>query len=156
MTFPYHRSVAPMVWALFGLAVLEMLAVHLLVSLKWPALAWPLTILTFLSLVWLVGWIRSFARLPHRLDGDVLVLHMGSLRRIELRLDQIAGILRDWPAGTLGAPDVRKLVPVAYPNRIIEVAEGALAGKRRRFAIRLDDPSPFDAAMTQHGIAVSG
>ncbi|MBS0255243.1 MAG: hypothetical protein JSS36_08570 [Proteobacteria bacterium] len=145
----------PMLWAFFGIAVAEMLAVHLFVVLKWPWLAWPLTWLTALSLVWLVGWIRSWARLPHELADGQLHLHMGSLRSIAVPIAQVARVVRQVDAARLAQPGTRKLVPLAYPNRIVELAE-PLPGRRRTraLAIRLDDPAAFDAALAGQGIAI--
>lgn len=153
--FANHRGVVPLLWAFFGLAVCEMLAVHLFVALKWPWLAWPLTLITGISLVWLVGWIRSWARLPHELVDSELRLHMGSLCCVTVPLVQIARVVRHVDAEALAQPGTRKLVMVAYPNRIVAL-NGALPDRRATtaLAIRLDDPSAFDAALAVHGIAI--
>lgn len=155
-TFANHRGVVPMLWALSSLACMEMLATHLLVSLKWPAAAWPLTALTALSIVWLVRWIRSWPRLPHELRGDLLTLHMGSLRHYAVPIGQIAGVRSAISNDVLKVPGMANLVPIAFPNRIVDLTE-PLAGRRavRHIAIRLDEPAAFDRAMAGRGIAVS-
>jgi hypothetical protein len=144
-----------MLWVFFGLACTELLVVHLVLVLRWPRAAWPLSGLTLLSILWLVGWIRSWPRLPHRLQDGVLRLHFGSLRHIDVPLGQIARA-RGVADGDLRAPDVLNLVPIAHPNRILDLAE-PLAGSKpiRHIAIRLDDVAGFDAALGDAGIAVA-
>lgn len=155
-TFANHRGVVALLWVFFGLASLEMLAMHLFVSLKWPAAAWPLTGATLLSIVWLVRWIRSWPRLPHELRGGVLTLHMGSLRHYAVPVATIAGVRTTVSNAVLKAPGTVNLVPIAYPNRIVDLTE-PLPGRRAvsHIAVRLDDPAAFDVAMTGLGIAVA-
>ncbi len=155
LTFANHRGVVPMLWAFFGLAVGEMLAVHLFLVLKWPMLAWPLTMLSALTLVWLVGWIRSWKRLPHRLADGMLVLHMGSLRRVAVPIARIARIVGQVDNAALSREGTRKLVVLAYPNRIVELTE-PLSDRRQTcaLAIRLDDPAAFDRGMADAGVTI--
>lgn len=147
-TFANHRGVVPMLWVFAGLAVLEMLAVHLFVALKWPAIGWPLTILSGLSIIWLVGWIRSWSRLPHELLPDRLRLHMGSLRSIDVPLAQIAAIEAAPSLDRIREVRARKLVPLAHPNRLILLSV-PLPDRRgtRAIAILVDDPASFDQAL---------
>ena len=154
-TFANHHGVVPMLWVFAALALIELLAVHLVVSLKWPAVAWPLSAATALSVTWLVGWILSWRRLPHALHGDRLSLHEGSLRRVELPLAAIEAVHADLAGDLLKRRDTLNLVPIAYPNRIVELHE-PLPGRRRTrcVAIRVDDPQSFDEAMRNAGIAV--
>ena len=154
-TFANHRGVVPMLWVFAGLALIELLAVHLVVSLRWPVAAWPLSAVTALSVVWLVRWIVSWRRLPHALHADRLLLNKGSLRRVELPLAEIAAVHADLTGDLLKRRDSLNLVPIAYPNRIVELRE-PLSGRRRarRVAIRVDDPQSFDEAMRNAGIAV--
>lgn len=149
-TFDNHRGVVPLLWVFFALAICELLAVHLFVALKWPWIGWPLTILSLLSIVWLIGWIRSWARLPHRLEENLVVLNMGSLRQMNVPLNLIERVRATPPLQELKAMKARNLVPIAHPNRIIELCEPV--GGRRVIAIRLDDPVAFDAAMRSQGI----
>lgn len=146
--FANHRTVVPMLWAFFGLAVLEFCAVHLLVTLKWPSVGWPLTIVSGASIIWLVGWIRSWPRLPHRLEGSNLVLNLGSLRSVSVPLDRIV----DWgPASSLEEirqSGTRRFTVLAAPNRFVKVDSDVRGiGKARAIAFNVDDPSRFDAAM---------
>ena len=151
--FENHRGVTPMLWVFTSIACMELLGVHLFLTLTWPWLAWPMSVLTGTSIIWLVSWIRSWKRLPHRLADGVLTLHMGSLRRVSVPLGQIASIDCSVNDALLKQPGVLRLVPIAYPNRIITLTT-PLDDRRKtsRIAIRLDDPAAFDATMVALGI----
>lgn len=147
-TFANHRGVVPMLWAFFGLATLEFIVVHLFVALKWPWIGWPLSIASALTIVWLVGWIRSWPRLPHVLEGDRLVLHMGSLRSIEIPLDQIDHVEVEPSLARIQELKARKLVVLAHPNRLLVLSRPLPdRSKASAVAIRLDEPAAFDTAL---------
>ena len=147
--FANHRGVQPLLWAMAGLALLELAVVHLFLALKWPRLAWPVSLVTLAGVVWLVRWIVSWKHCPHELDGAALRLRMGSLRTIVVPICAIASVEPVTAAATARAPGVRNLVPMALPNRLIRLHE-PLPGKRRTTALafRLDDPAAFDAALS--------
>lgn len=148
-TFDYHRSVAPMMWAFVGLATIEGLAVHLLLSLRWPWMAWPLSLLSVSVVAWLVVLIRSFERLPHALSHDVLTLRAGRLRSLRVQRSDIAGVRDHWDVGEHTEADTANLAFIAYPKRIIDL-KTPMIGRRgliRRIAIALDDPAAFDTAL---------
>ncbi len=154
--FSGHRGITPMLWAFAALATIELLVVHLLVSLKWPALAWVLSVLTLLSIAWLIRFITSFKRCPHVLDADKLRLRMGSLRTLDVRLADVVGVHSHWPSGAEKSPETANLVPIAFPNRLIGL-HPPLAGRRgpiSSVAIRVDDPNGFDAALAARGVKV--
>lgn len=156
-TFSGHRGIAPMLWVFASLAAIELIVVHLFVSLKWPAAAWALTLVTLLSLVWLVRFITSFKRCPHGVDGDRLSLRMGSLRTITVPLGHVAAIRSQWPSGAEKAPGSVNFVPIAYPNRLVDL-DPPVAGRRGSLstvAIRLDDPARFDAALASRGVNIA-
>lgn len=150
MTFANHRGVVPMLWAMVTLAGCELVGVHLLLSVWSHRAAWVLSVLTLFSMVWLVRWVTSWKRLPHELHADRLRLHMGSLRHVDVPLDGIAGLRADVSADLLKAPGTRNLVPIAHPNRVIEL-RAPMADRRgtRRIAVRFDDATAFDAALRE-------
>lgn len=154
-SFPYHRAVAPLVWVLFSLSLIELFAVHFFVALRWPLVGWPLTAVSALAAVWMVFWIRSFRRLPHELSSDGLTLRLGSTKRFDIPVDQIDGIVQGWESGALKAKDAINLAAIAYPNRCVVLREPVGRGKRR-FFVRLDEPHAFDVvAMAEVGVTVS-
>jgi hypothetical protein len=147
--FEYHRSVAPMMWALVCLATIEGLAVHLLLSLRWPWLAWPLSLVSAGAVGWMVVLIRSFERLPHTLSRDMLTLRAGRLRSVVVQRSDIAGISDQWEPGAHRESDTLNLALIAHPKRIVDLKTPRI-GKRglvRRIAIALDDPAAFDTAL---------
>ncbi|MBB4859093.1 hypothetical protein HNO88_002419 [Novosphingobium chloroacetimidivorans] len=146
--FANHRGVVPMLWAMVMLAGCELVGVHLLLSLWSHRAAWAMSVLTLLSMVWLIRWVTSWKRLPHELLSDHLRLHMGSVRSIDIPLDMIADVRADVSAELLKAPGTRNLVPMAHPNRLIEL-RAPMADRRgtRRIAVRFDDAASFDAAL---------
>ncbi|RST30935.1 hypothetical protein HMF7854_08885 [Sphingomonas ginkgonis] len=148
--FYYHRSVAPTLWVLFALAATEMLAVHLFIVAKWPRVSWPLLLLTLAGLVWLVVAIRSMPCMPHRIDGDRLLLFAGRLKRVEVPLADICEVRSSF-TGEEVREGTRNLALAAYPNRLIE---RRTPGRRSRIGVRLDNPSTFDAALRMRGVDV--
>lgn len=149
MTFAYHRTLSPPMWVFVGLASIELLAVHLFVSLKWPWLAWPLSLLTLLSILWFVRTIRSFRQRPHRLTDDELQLHLGSMRSLALPRSAIAGVRGVRDGTEVKASDTADFHLISYPNRIVDLRQPVRNGRREtaRIALALDDPAAFDLAL---------
>ena len=145
-TFANYRGVVPMLWVFCALAATELVVVHIFVALKWPMIAWPLTAISAASIMWVVAWIISWKRLPHRLDGGILTLHMGRLRKVEIPVVDIRTVT-PVDSARLKAPDTRNLVPLAYPNRLIELGRPLGPRRWKRIAVRVDDPEAFDAAI---------
>lgn len=149
-TFAYHRAVAPMLWVLVGLASIELLVVHLLLAHWSRTAAVILSALTFGSIVWLVGVIRSFRRLPVLLTADALVMRAGTLKGVTLPLNDIAGLRQQWGAAAMKRRNVLNLALIAYPNVVIDL-RAPRVGRRAITAVahRLDDPVAFTAALTR-------
>lgn len=143
-----------MMWAFCSLAVIELVVVHVLVALRWPAIGWPLTVLSAASIVWLVFWIGSFRRLPHELTGGTLILRLGSLKSVRIALADIQRITASWEPGATGASDAVNLAAIAHPNRLLELSR-PMPKKRDRVFVRFDDPAAFDEAMRQRDIPVA-
>lgn len=154
--FDQHRGIAPLLWVFASLALLELLVVHLVMASRWPSLAWPMTWFTGASVVWLLAWIRSFKQRPHELDDNRLRLHFGSLRSIDLPLRSIRSIRTSWDGADLKRPGTINFVPVAYPNRMVEIEPPIMMRKRSvsLVAFRVDDPTAFDLAIAERGIAI--
>ncbi|MBB4155238.1 hypothetical protein GGQ80_003156 [Sphingomonas jinjuensis] len=146
--FSYHRAVAPMLWVLVLLGCGELVVVHLLLALWHPMVALVVSLLTLPALVWLVLGIRVMKRRPVLIDGGRLVMRVGTIRSVEVPLDQIAGLREAWTAADLKRRQVLNLALVAYPNVVVDLA-GPLSGKRGIVAIahRLDEPVAFAAAI---------
>jgi hypothetical protein len=99
------------------------------------------------GLVWLVGLYASLRARPHRIDGGVLTLHRGVLRRLEVPLAEIASIAPlpvfsdDWKkrAYTRGA---LRLDVAGPPILEIRLRAGT------RVLVAIDEPASFVAALT--------
>ncbi len=152
-SFPYHRGVAPMMWVLFALSIIELFATHFFVTMKWPHVGWPLTILSGAGVVWIFVWIRSFRRLPHVLDDGSLLLRLGNLRRVSIDITNIERIRRGWEAGAAEQRGAINLAGIAYPNRCIELNEPVRKGAQRVFVL-VDNPDEFDVAMSGAGVVI--
>lgn len=149
--FAYHRSLAPMLWALVGISIVEMAVVHALIALWKPAIGLVLSGASLVGIVWLVRLIRSFRRLPVLVGENLVVMRAGTLRRIDVPADAIAGLRANWTAATIRDPAMLRLSLLAYPNVVIDLAEPIVVGRRaiRAIAHRLDDPGAFSAAIAQ-------
>ncbi len=136
-----------MMWVMFALSLLELIAVHFFVAIKWPYVGWPLTIISAIGAIGILVWIRSFRKKPHRLADGQLTLNFGSLKSVTLDLANIARIKRGWEQGALEKKGHINLAGIAFPNRCIELVEPLEKGKTRVF-VRLDDPGAFDDALS--------
>lgn len=150
MDFPYHRGLAPMMWMFVLLAAAELAIVHFLVSLWSVPAALILSVLTLASIVWMIALIRSFRRLPVRIEGDRLVLRAGFMIRVETSLGNVAGIRAHWDGAALKVPDLLNIAMLAYPNIIVDFVQ-PVPHRRKLFhavAHRLDDPASFIRALS--------
>lgn len=155
-TFSYHRTVAPMLWAFVALATIEMLVVHLFITLRWPAVGWPLLLASATSVLWMVHWIRSMSRYPHTLTAEALQVRTGSLRLLKVPLASIDRLMSRWPSGDHKGAGAINTVPLAHPNRMLRLNKPIKTrkGMCQRIALRVDDPIRFDEVMAKHGIVV--
>lgn len=131
--FSYHRAVAPMLWVLLGLMVVETSVVHLLVALWSPRAALVLSLLSLATIAWFI------------LLHPILPRPSGADR------PGCAGLARGQtaqPYHPLAAS--RGAALIAHPNIVIALDPPAKAGRRtiRYLAHRLDDPAAFIAAFS--------
>ncbi|WP_245739146.1 hypothetical protein [Sphingomonas rubra] len=152
-TFGYRRGIAPMLWVLVALCVVELVVVHLLLAIWVPRAALLVSILTLVGMGWLIRMILSFDGRPVRIEGDCLVLQVGTLRRVTVPLAAVAGVrLRGWSGEEVKRRSTLNLALVAWPNVAVDLA-APLPGRRGIVTIvhRLDDPHGFAAALRRLG-----
>ena len=151
MTFAYHRSLAPMMWVLLVLVLLEGAVVHLLVALWSPVAALILSLASLGAVFWLVAIIHSFRARPVRIADGRLYWPAGRLRAVEVELSQIAGLRGAWDAALLKERRCFNAALIAYPNIVIELAAPVVMGRRQieRLAHKLDDRDAFVAALSR-------
>ena len=135
--FFYHRAVAPMLWVLLSLMLIETMVVHLLVAL-WNA--WAALILSIMSLA-LVGWFILFLR---------------SLK-LTIPWPQVVGVRAEWTLAELRAAGLFNGGLIAHPNIVVELDPPVQTRRRsiRFLAHRLDEPSDFVAAFSAWNVAAS-
>jgi len=152
--FAYHKSIAPMMWVFVAIAATELAVVHLLVAMWWPWVAFALSAISFGSILWLVGVIRSFARLPVQIADGQLLMRVGTLKQASTPLGNIVGLAPHWDAAMLKQRDVINLALIAYPNVVVLLRAPVTASRGRmvtKIAHRLDDPHAFAAALEALG-----
>jgi len=155
--FAYHRSLAPMMWVLAGLILIEGAVLHLLVALWSPPVALLLSLLSLLALIWLVMLIRSFRTRPVEIGEGRLVWRCGTLRSVTVPLASIAGLRPEWDGPLIKDRATLNLALIAWPNIVLDLAEPVTLGRRRiaRLAHKLDDRDAFVAALSRLGYGVT-
>lgn len=153
IAFSYHRGIAPMIWVLLGLSAIEMMVVHGLIALWWPALGLVLIAVSLSGMVWLVLLLRSLPRRPVLVGEGRVLMRVGTLHEIVVPADAIAGFRADWTADSLKDRRIARLSLLAYPNVVLELNRPLRVGRREVAAVahRLDDPEGFVA--TVHRLA---
>jgi hypothetical protein len=148
--FAYHRSVAPMLWVLASLMVIEAGVLHFLIALWKPWIAAVLSIASLAMLVWLILFIRSFRRRPVELTDAGLIWRVGFLRPVAVPVASIAGLREAWDDALVRDRATLNLALLAWPNVVIDLTEPIMLGKRRivRLAHKLDDRDAFVFALT--------
>lgn len=151
MEFAYHRSLAPMIGVLLGIAIVEMLVVHLVVVawLGWWA-ALVAGVIDASLVIALIGLIRSFRRLPVTLVDGVLTMRAGALKTVTIPVAHIAGLRTSWDAAALKQRGVLNLALASWPSVVVDL-DPPIALRRGRqlhaVAHKLDEPVAFHAAI---------
>ena len=144
-----------MLWVLVAIASIEFVLVHALLAMWKPVVAIVLSSLTLVSIVWLALGVRSFRRLPVTLDGETLVMRAGTLKRIDIPVEHIAGVRDHWDAAFVKRRTTLNLALIAYPNVVVDLAVPHRLGRRSIEAVahRLDHRAAFVAAVERVGAA---
>jgi hypothetical protein len=147
--FSYHRAIAPMLWVLVGLMIIEIAVVHLLLALWSRRAALILSLVSLVLLGWFLSFIRSFKRCPIWIGPMALTWRIGHLRSLTVPLSQVAGLRSDWTLADLEAAGVFNGALVAHPNIVVALDQPVRMGRRtvRCLAHRLDDPAGFTQAL---------
>jgi hypothetical protein len=143
-----------MMWAFVAIAATELAVVHVLVAMWSWRVAFALSAVTFGSILWLVGVIRSFERLPVQIADGQLLMRVGTLKQAKTPLGNLAGLAPHWDAAMLKQRDLINLALIAYPNVVVLLRQPVAASRGRmvsKIAHRLDDPHAFAAALESLG-----
>ena len=150
LLFHYHRGIAPMLWVLVAISIVELAVVHLLLSFWSRTAALLLSALTVLAIVWLVRAIGSMRRLPVCVDGGSLLLRTGRFASIAVPLSNIAGVRTGFVSADVKRRDVLNLALIAWPNILVDLREMQRSRRGRpvsAVAPRVDDPAALSAAL---------
>ncbi len=140
-----------MIGVLLGIAIVEMLVVHLVVVVWlgwWAALV--AGVLDASLVIALIGLIRSFRRLPVTLADGALTMRAGSLRSVTIPVANIAGLRATWDAAAIKQRGVLNLALASWPSVVVDLDPPIeLRRGRKLYAVahKLDDPVAFHAAI---------
>lgn len=143
-----YRVIVPPMWALTGVAAVELVVTHLVLAhwTRWGAVA--LSVLSFAVLSWVVIGIWSMPRLPVLVRNDLLIMRAGLLRVAEVSTSQVIGTRQDPPAVEVKRRNVLNCALLSHPNVLVSLRT-PLPGRCGIIAIahRLDDPAGFATAL---------
>jgi hypothetical protein len=159
-TFTGHRKAGygGMVAGLLLVVIIDLLLIHILVSLWSSAVAWVLTGLGLYTLVWIVGDLQAIRLRPSWMDGDRLCMRLGLRWSVAVPRTAVRGV-RKLGRGEAVTGALKLALPNA-PRVLVELdapatAEGVYGMMRTVNAVELgvDDP---DAFVQQFGPEVDG
>ncbi|WP_018025076.1 hypothetical protein [Corynebacterium ulceribovis] len=110
--FSSHSPLKPVVYAIGGLTVVEMIAVHLLLAEHWSK--WVVLVVSLYGLVMLVGFYRALGRHPHLVSEEVITLRGGYRTTISIPRSALASVAECSPGegGALKVADGAARMPV--------------------------------------------
>ncbi|GAA3724152.1 hypothetical protein GCM10022268_35370 [Sphingomonas cynarae] len=148
--FAYHRHLQPMMIALLVLSLIEAGVTHLLVAHWSRTAALILFVVSDVSVVYLIGLIKSLRLRPVLLTADGVRIRAGLMIDRFIPYDRIAAIEHQPDSATIKAADTQNAALIAWPNLVLRLTEPMPRPPllRRRppivaIAFRLDDPDEF-------------
>jgi hypothetical protein len=150
----HRKSTDPLVlWLLLGLAVLEIAALHLILRHWSQTLAWALSDLGILGLVFILGTLRAMQLKPALVTATEISLSLGLMRSIRAPIGSVSDITRHASA-VRKAGEVFRTSLIEPPNVLVKFASPVRAetlyGRTRlvtSVAAFLDSPDAFIAAV---------
>jgi hypothetical protein len=161
--FTSHRRSGyfAVVGTLAAVMMMELIAVHIVVSQWSGTVAWVLTALSMYSFLWIVADMQAIRLRPIRLDGEGLEIRVGLRWWVRVGFEDIAGLYRvtsglDRGAVESGAQKEKgylKAVPMGEPRFFVTLRETVEArgiyGIRKRakkIGFTVDEPERFETA----------
>ena len=152
--FSYHRrnAYAAILYAVVGAAVIEMVAVDLIVRASHVKAANVLFIVDVLAAIWLLGFVRAVQLRPIVLTADALLIRNGLAASVDVPLADATIEFGRVRAPAKGTPRYLRAA-MGQPNALITLREPAMVrrayGRARlvdRIGLVLDDPKSFEAS----------
>lgn len=154
--FAYHRHLQPMMIALLVISGIEITVTHLLVAHWSRTAAMVMFVISDVSLLYLIGLIKSLRLSPVLLTPAGVRLRAGLLVDRTIPYAVIAAVTANPDGETVRAPGSWNIALLAWPNMLIRLSEPLPPSSRwrrdpvRAVALRLDEPGPFlDALRAQ-------
>ena len=166
---PGRFAVAPalvpaMLWALVGVAAIEIVPLHLFITRWSTRAAWVVTAIGIYSVIWLIGHFRAVTMRRCEVAPDGVTIRVGLRCEAVIAPANVASVtLLDWKAaGALakavyqpGRPQPSNvLVTLRAPARITAVL--GMTKTVESLALRLEDPAGFVAAVEAVAPAEAG
>ena len=154
--FAYHRYLAPMLWVLLTLQMIELSVVHLLVMLWSPTVAWVLLALSVWGVLWIVALFKSLRLRPVLLTDKGVRGRAGLLIDVLVPFDRIAAVRGPSDAAEVKAKTTLNAALLAWPDIVFDLHEpmrvsGPLGRERLvdKVAFKLDDPAAFHEQLSR-------
>jgi hypothetical protein len=143
--FSRHRYELPLLTVFLCLALLELVAVHLLMSLWSVTAAWVLSALTVVGMMQIAALIHGLVRHATEIDDCHVYVRHGRAGRIAVPLDGIERAEDVAYAPEEKGPVVFRASLIASPNVALRLREPIMVGKRAvsMVTLRLDEPAAF-------------
>ena len=151
-SFASGRSELPLLYVFLGLASIELLVVHLLVSLASSTAAWVLSALTALAIIQVMMIVR---RIKHRLtvvSDDGITIRSAKGYELTLPWRQVKAMEAIGMGFEPKGPDVLRASLLSHPNVLVTAHEPftirklGRKGERQKMAFRVDEPDVLLAA----------
>ncbi|HJO64056.1 MAG TPA: hypothetical protein QF469_01830 [Sphingomonas sanguinis] len=149
MGFAYHRHLQPMMIALLLVSCVEIGVTHLLIAHWNRTLALILFAISDVSLLYLIGLIKSLRLAPVLLTETGVRIRAGMLVDRVIPYADIAAVQADPDGETVRAPDSWNVALLAWPNMLLRLDPPSPPRSRwrpgpvRAIAFRLDEPGVF-------------
>ena len=147
--FAYHRHLQPMMIALLVISCIEITVTHLLVAHWSRTAAMVMFVISDVTLLYLIGLIKSLRLSPVLLTQAGVRLRAGLLVDRTIPYAAIAAVTANPDGETVRAPDSWNIALLAWPNMLIRLSEPLPPRSRwrrnpvRAVALRLDEPGSF-------------
>ncbi|MEG3091366.1 hypothetical protein [Sphingomonas sp. PB1R3] len=147
--FAYHRHLQPMMITLLALSCIEIGVTHLLIAHWSRTLALVLFVVSDVSLLYLIGLIKSLRLAPVLLTQAGVRVRAGILVDRTIPYAAIRHVQLHPDGDTVRAPGIWNVALLAWPNLLLRLDPPLPPRSRWRrdpvdaIALRLDEPGPF-------------
>lgn len=94
LELPYIKAIRTILWVFVGLSALEVPIMDLILR-PWPWIRYPFLVLGIWGVVYMIGFVAAYEKLPHTLTDDALTLRAGPLAEYRIPRELISGLKLD-------------------------------------------------------------